>query len=332
MKGKVEIGMLALDIGAKKHATAVAFGTKRKDGEVENTPAALRKYLVECAAKCVTLRVIMEATGIYFLDVALLATELGAEVMVINPKAAHHFAKALSSRSKTDAIDARVLLAYLERMPFQPWQRPAENLLALRQFGRHLSQLKAENTAVKNRLHALDSTATSPKLLRDDLKRASKSLDRRIEQISAAALKLVRADADLSARLDALDSIVGVAETSALTLLGEMLVMPQDMTSRSCVCHAGLDVRLHQSGTSVARPARLSKHGNKYLRHALYMPALTAITHDPHARAFYERLLARGKKKLQAIAAVMRKMLTAAWVLVRCPAEYDGAKLYAKMT
>ena len=58
---------------------------------------------------------------------------------------------------------------------------------------------------------------------------------------------------------------------------------------------------------------------------------MTAIVHDPHAKAFRDRLVARGKKKMQALAAVMRKLLTAAWALIRNPAPYDGAKLFATL-
>ncbi|WP_187775783.1 transposase [Luteimonas suaedae] len=105
-------------------------------------------------------------------------------------------------------------------------------------------------------------------------------------------------------------------------------MLPGDLSSRACVCHAGLDVRLHQSGTSVLQAPRISKHGNKYLRRALFLPALAAVQHDPHAKAFKQRLLARGKQKMQANVAVMRKLLTAAWALVRYPDVYDGAKLY----
>lgn len=123
---------------------------------------------------------------------------------------------------------------------------------------------------------------------------------------------------------------MGIAQVSAVALLAELMVLPKNLSSRACVCHAGLDVRLHQSGTSVAKPARISKHGNKHLRRTLFMPALSAIQHDPHARAFRQRLLDRGKKKMQANVAVMRKMLTAVWAIVRNPAEYDGSKLYAE--
>lgn len=328
-KVDLDLGLVAFDVGARKHAFAVAMGERCEHGELENTPEAVQRFFAARRAQCGRLRVLMEATGIYYLDLALLAVEAGAEVMVINPKAAHHFARAISQRSKTDALDARMLLTYLQRMPFRPWQPPNETVLALRQFGRHLGQLNEQRTVNKNRLHALASTRTSPQLLRDDLTAAIADLDRRIAQLGHQALALVRADARLAAQLDALDSIIGIGPATALPLLGELLVLPQDMNSRACVCHAGLDVRLHQSGTSVAAAPRLSKHGNKHLRRALYMPALTAIRHDPHARAFRDRLIARGKKKMQAIAAVMRKLLTAAWALLRKPATYDGSKLFA---
>ena len=326
----VELGLLAFDVGAKKHAFSSCFGKKRATGELSNKVPEMRRFIATQKAKCRRLRVILEATGVYYLDLALIAAEAGAEVMVINPKSAHHFAQAIGNRSKTDAIDADMLLVDLERMEFKPWQPPTAEALAIRQFGRHIVQLTDERTAAKNRLHALESMSESPMLLRDDLEQAIASLDSRIKRLSKEALALVRANEQVSKQFDALDSITGVAETSALPILGELLVLPTDMNSRACVCHAGLDVRAHQSGTSVNKQPRLSKHGNKHLRRALYMPAMTASTHDPHARAFKERLVAKGKKGIQAIAAIMRKLLTAAWALMRNPGTYDGELLFAK--
>lgn len=328
---KVDVGRVALDVGARKHAVAIRMGRKHETGELDNTPEAIARFLKTQDKRCGRLQVVMEATGIYYLDVALQMVEAGAEVMVVNPKAAHHFAQAMNQRNKTDALDADMLLAYLERMEFRPWQPPDAAVLALRQFGRHLGRLSEHRTRMKNQLHALVSTRTSPRILREDLESAVTDLDRRIERLSEEAMQRVQADAQLRSRFEALDSIVGVGPASALALLGELLVLPSDMNSRACVCHAGLDVRIHQSGTSVALAPRLSKHGNKHLRRALYMPAMAAIAHDPHARAFRDRLVGRGKKKMQALAAVMRKLLTAAWALVRNPAPYDGSKLFAAM-
>lgn len=327
----MRIGRIAFDIGASSHTFAAQLDDKVETGKIDNTPEAIGRVLQSRLKRCERLQVLMEGTGIYYLDLALQAAEAGAEVMVVNPKAAHHFAKAMSQRSKTDLLDAKMLLAYLQRMDFVPWTPPARIALELRQFGRHLLRLVEQQTRSKNQLHALRSTQTAPAELVEDLVEAIELLDRRIARLTAKAMERVHGDAEVLARFEALDSIKGVGEATAIALLAELLVLPREMNSRACVSHAGLDVRLRQSGTSVDAAPKLSKHGNRYLRRALYMPAMSAIAHDPHARAFRDRLIAKGKKPKQAIAAVMRKMLTAAWALVRNPDHYDGARLYAPL-
>lgn len=329
MADTVTPALLALDIGASKHAFALDYRGQGDAGEIRNDPADIRTFLAARLTSHGALRVLVEATGIYYLDLALIAAELGCEVMVVNPKAAHNFAKALQMRSKTDRLDALMLLEFLKRMPFVPWTPPRGAVLELRYYGRYLIQLTEDGTAARNRLHALTSAQISPKPLRADLRRAIAQLDRRIARVRKDAIALIQADTELQAAFNALTSFIGIADTSAVSLLSELMVLPRHLSSRACVCHAGLDVRLHQSGTSVAKAPHISKHGNKYLRRALFMPALSAIQHDPHAKAFRQRLLDRGKKKMQANVAVMRKLLTAAWALVRNPAQYDGSKLYS---
>lgn len=321
--------LLALDVGAKTHAFAWELAEHREAGSVDNTQAALRTFLTGLIRRAGGLRVLMEATGIYYLDVALMAAELGAEVSVVNPRATHNFSKAMQQRNKTDRLDAAMLLDFLKRMPFSAWTPPRKALLELRCYGRYLVQLTKEKVAATNRLHALSSTQASPAYLRADLKRFIASLQRRIDRIRMHALALIKTDAPLKASFDALISIVGVADTSAVSLLSELMVLPPTMSSRACVCHAGLDPQVFESGTSVHKAPRISRHGNKYLRAALYYPALAASEHDPLAFAFKQRLLDRGKKPMQAIVAIMRKLLTAAWVIVRHPQHYDASKLYS---
>lgn len=331
MNSSIEYTYVALDIGARSHAFACEYQGRRSTGTVANDPTALRAFLAAQHRGRGTLRVLMEATGLYYLDVALLASELGAEVSVINPRVAHHFAQVWQQRSKTDRLDALVLLECLKRLPFTAWTAPPKNLLALRAYGRYLVQLTEERIAARNRLHALDSTRSSPAPLRADLRRFIASLDRRIARLRAQALALIEADPELQPRFHALDSIIGVAGNSAVSLLGELLLLPRSLNARACVCHAGLDPRLFDSGTSVHKAPRISRRGNRYLRRALFYPALAASRHDPYARAFKQRLLAHGKKKMQANVALMRKLLTAAWIIVRDPQPYDPTKLYATL-
>lgn len=323
-----DLGWLALDIGAKAHTWAADIGGCRETGKVDNAPAELHALLTSYIRRVKRLRVLVEATGIYYLDVALLAHELGAEVMVVNPRVAHHFAKALNQRNKTDKLDAKMLLECLKRMPFKAWEPPRESWLQLRSYGRFLVQLTEAGVAARNRLHALSSTQSSPAFLRTELKRMIASNDQRITRVRAKALALIRTDPYLQKRFVALVTIKGVAETAAVSLLSELVTLPLTLTSRACTCHAGLDPRVFESGTSVHKAPRISRQGNKYLRRALFHPALSAATHDPGAKAFKQRLLDRGKKKMQANVAIMRKLLTAAWAIMKDPKPYDTTLLY----
>jgi transposase len=320
---------LAFDIGATSHQFVLDRSGCVEEGNLANEMAAMQRFLQALHSGKPQVRIIMEATGIYFLDLALLAHSLGAEVRVVNPKAAHNFAKALGQRSKTDTLDARMLLEMLRRLPLEPWQPPAREHLQLRQIGRYLVQISDECTAAKNRLHALESTRETPRFLRDDLRRSIRSMEKRMERIRTEAIALIKRSESLLLSFNALTSMIGMADKSTVSVLGELCVLPTSLSGRACTSHAGLDVRLHQSGTSVNKPGRISKHGNKYLRRALYMPALTAGIHDPAAAAFKQRLQAAGKKPLQINTAIMRKMLTAAWAIVKNPRPYDGGKLYA---
>ncbi|MGS1120571.1 IS110 family transposase [Rhodanobacter sp. UC4436_H3] len=331
MTSSLDTAWLALDIGAKSHAWASEIAGEREQGTVDNTAPALLTFLKGRLRHGMTLRVLVEATGVYYLDVALQAQQLGAEVMVINPRVAHHFAQALNQRNKTDRLDAKMLLECLQRMPFLAWVAPSEAHLQLRSYGRFLVQLTEANTANKNRLHALQSVKGSPRLLRDELKRMIASTDKRIARIRTHAIALIREEPHLNACFKALCSFTGIADVSAVALLSELITLPPTLSSRACVSHAGLDPRVFESGTSVHKAPRISRHGNKYLRRALFLPAMSATVHDPRAKAFKERLVARGKKPLQATTAVMRKMLTAAWAVMKNPALYDSALLYADL-
>jgi transposase len=119
----------------------------------------------------------------------------------------------------------------------------------------------------------------------------------------------------------------GIGETSALQILGELAVLPDTLDARQWVAFAGLDPLQFTSGNSVEKKPRISRGGSRHLRRALYMPALVAIRHEPHLRAFYQRLLARGKAPLQAVVAVMRKLLHAFFAMFRSDHSYDGSKL-----
>jgi transposase len=273
------------------------------------------------------VRVCLEATGVYSLDLALaLHAASGIEVAVLNPKVVNRFAATLC-RSKTDPADAQVLAEYARRMPFQPWHAPRTAALELRTITRHIASLTQQHTRQSNRLHAASASTTGSSCVRQDLQRSLRDLKRRTDKMRRAARALLEQDEELRPRFALLLSMPGIAEISALHLLGELAVLAPHLTVRQWVAHSGLDPAHHQSGTSVLKRSRISRAGNRYLRRALYMPALVAAHHDPHLHAFYQALVTRHKAKMQAIIAVARKMLHAIFGMFRWQSPYVGSRL-----
>ena len=286
--------------------------------------------LIQWLSKSATaVQVCIEATGLYSLDLALaLHRAEGIEVMVANPRAIADFAKALLQRSKTDQLDAEVMLEFARRMPFVAWQPPSSPQLDLRALMRRITGLKLVSQQEKNRLHSVSQSAEITPLVRKDIQSHLVQLERHIEKLEHQAETIVQADRELARQFCHLVSVRGIARVSALHLLAELVVLAPDMTARQWVAHAGLDPRHHESGTSVHKPTRISRAGNRYLRSALFMPALVATQHDPNIRAFYQKLVDRGKTKMQAIVAVMRKLLHALHGMLRTDSDFVGEKSF----
>jgi len=307
----------------------------RRRGELEplrrftNTPEGREMVLRHLREAGRVVRACMESSGLYGLDLALLLSAAkGIEVRVANPRAVRHFALALMKRSKSDPVDAGVLEQFAARMPFQAWQRPSPRALSLHALARRLHELVEIETAEKNRQHAAEISDATPAAVRRDLARSLRAQQRAIQRLTRHARQLIAQDPILSERFQLLDSIPGVGETSALQLLGELAVLAPDLDTRQWVAYAGLDPREYTSGSSVRKKPRISKAGNKHLRRSLYMPALVAVQHDPHLSAFYQHLLARGKFKMQALVAVMRKLLHAIHAMFKKHQLYDGSTLF----
>jgi transposase len=247
--------------------------------------------------------------------------------MVVNPRAARDFARASMQRSKTDTLDAAVLLEFVRRMPFQAWMPPSSEELELRTQARRLTSLTKTRTQEKNRRHATEYVGSQ--VVCHDIDLHVRYLDRRIIALEAKALDLIWRSPRLRKQLAHLTSVRGIGRSSAIRILGEICVLPKDMTPRQWVALAGLDPRILQSGVSLNAPARISRMGNRALRAALFLPALVATRYEPNVKAYYEKLLGRQKARLQAIVAVMRKLLHAIYGMLRTGTDFDGEKFYA---
>jgi transposase len=322
------VQLVGIDVSAKTLRICLQASTSAVESlELPNSAEGHRQLCRKLSQRSRRARVGLEATGLYSLDLALALTrQPRVEVMVINPRVVRDFARASLQRSKTDALDAQTLLEFVRRMPFQPWQPPAAEQVELRALARRMAALTVSCTQEKNRLHAASSTASLSATLRQDLEINIEHLERRIDWLLEQALELIDRCAPLKTAFELLTSVKGIADKSGVQVLAELAVLPQDMTARQWVAHAGIDPRHQESGTSLHRPARISRTGNRYLRAALYMPALVAIQRDRHVKAFYDQLVARGKAPMQANVAVMRKLLHALHAMLRAGTRFESHK------
>ncbi len=322
---------VGIDVSSKELVVVVSVeGKVRKAKTFENT-AAGHQGIIQLLSKLKGgSRACLEAAGVYHFDVAVaLSRAEGIEVMVINPKIAHNFAKVLMKRGKTDAVDAEILVVYCEKMPFETRQRPTDENIALRAMARRIAALTKLKTQTKNQLHALKASQDTPGFVVGQTEELIDVLEKQIQAHRDSALELIGQHAKLAQAFALITTIKGIAEAAAVQMLGELMVLPPDMTAKQWVAYAGLDPRLFESGSSVPKKPRISKAGNKYIRQALYMPALVAVGHEPNIKGYYLHLIEdNGLKKMQALCAVMRKLLHAIHGMLKVNKKFDGVRFY----
>lgn len=321
--------VVGIDVSAKTLQIALlGVDGQVTDMEFPNTATGHANLVEKLTKKGRSARVCLEATGTYSLDIAIALTgHTRIAVMVVNPKSARKFAEAQMRRAKTDRVDARSLLEYAQRMAFVPWQRPDSERLQLRTLARRITALKGEHVAEQNRLHAAEATQETPQAVLDDLATGLEQLEGRIDRLEAQALELIAASPKLTEAHRCITSIRGIADRSAIRILGELLLLDPEMSPREIVAHTGLDPRPHQSGAHDGR-RKISKVGNAYLRAALYMPAVAAVRLEPAVTEFHKRLVGCGKRPIVSLVAVMRKLLCAIWRMVQ-KGEVFKAELFS---
>jgi len=327
-----KLDVAGVEVSAKALVVALKSQGRMRSSEFPNTASGHRQVIGYLRCHSPRVRVCMESTGLYGLDLALaVQAEQGMEIMVANPRSVRHFGEAMMKRSKTDPLDAKLLAEYAERMPFQVWQPPSLPARQLCAIARAIHQLTEISTMQKNQLHAAGSTQTTPKIIRTELRRNLAHQERAIERLLQEAIHLLQSDLLLQKRFQLLLGIRGIKELSAVQLLGELVLIPADCDVRQWVAYAGLDPRQYRSGDSVERKVRISKAGNRHLRRALFMPALVAVRHNPHFRTFYRQLLAKGKLKMVALVAVMRKLLHGIYGIFKSQQPFDATKLFPSL-
>jgi transposase len=261
----------------------------------------------------------LEATSTYGESLSLFLHEAGQTVSLVNPAAIKAFAGSRLSRTKTDRVDAELIARFCQAQGPPVWTPLPAELRELQALVRRLESLIEMRVMEENRL----SSGIAVEIVRHSVEELLNHLNEQIKRTEKLIREHLNNHPRLKRQSELLDSIPGIAETTAALLLSEMTDIRQYRSARQVAAYAGLVPRERQSGTSVRGRTRLSKIGNARLRRALYFPAITALRCSPFFQAWAEGLLKRGKSKMSVICAVMRKLIHLAYGVLKNGKAFD---------
>lgn len=295
-----------------------------KSRSFENTPCGfseMRKWVDRKGYSCNENWYVMEATGVYYENLAYWLLERVQNVSVILPNKVNHYAKTLEVKTKTDSVDARTLSKMGLERKMKKWSVPSKMMREVRFLTRELRETKAKLVVAKNQLHAKNHSHACSKSTLRRLKKQIRLLENQVIEIEAELRVLVMQDTRLSDKIEKLESIPGVSFMTIICILGETNAFALFTSSKQLVSYAGLDIRHKQSGMKVGK-SKITKQGNSFIRAALYMPALCSSVHNPNMKAFYARINKNKPSKKIGITAVARKLLVLMYTLWKNDTEY----------
>lgn len=269
------------------------------------------------------LQLLMEATGVYYEELAYFLHAKGYPLTVLLPNKTAAFARSLSYKSKTDSIDAKMLAQMSIERDLPRWVPLSEGMLTIKHLCRERAEIVDTQVVFKNRLHAKKHAYHS---LKSSLQRTNKAqalLKKQISDIEIALHKAVNEDEILRQKVQNACSIPGVGFITVANILAETNAFALFKNKAQLVSYAGYDVVQNTSGTSLDSPTKISKKGNHRIRKALHFPALVAVKSDPNMKSLFHRAFDKTKIKMKAYVAVQRKLLVLIYATFKSNQPYD---------
>lgn len=307
---------IGIDVGQEELWAAIADKKARMFQHNKNGIKQMMKWIEKYSNECL-LHFCMEATGVYSYSLAThLHKYTDSNISIVNPAQISSFAKAQLRRTKTDSVDAQVILNFVSTQKTQLWIPEPVSLRKLYHLVTLADTLKEDIRGWGNRCHSSKYIDDLPKEVSKSQKAVIRNLNNQLKKTEESIKQLCQQNKQLKQQIDLLCSIPGVAQHSATRLLAYGKTTLMTHSQKELTAHAGLAPSHKLSGISVRGRSSIAKMGNKRLRKALFMPSLVAIVHNPIIKKQYQNLLDKGKPKMLALVACMRKLLIMAQAIL----------------
>lgn len=275
----------------------------------------------------VAINYVMEATGVYHERLAYFLYQQQQMTSIILPNKLSNYFRTLSVKTITDKTASETIARFGLERKLDNWKPANPVFKKLRQLARERDQLVQTRTMIKNQLHAEQSEAEPNNATINRFKKQILLFDKQEQEIKLELAATVKQNESIKRKVEIITSIPGVGALTAVNVLAETNGFELIRNKKQLASYAGLDVVEKQSGTSVRGKSRISKKGNRFLRKAMHLPALSAIRYDDRFKAIFARLVSKNGIKMKAVTAVQRKLLELIYIIDKTGKKYESKYL-----
>jgi transposase len=316
MMAQNDLVVVGIDVAKDKVDACIRALTLRQT--YPSTTQGQRKLVVWLRKHHVS-KAVMEASGGYERAWAKVLREAGIDVRIVDPKRVRSFAQSAGRLAKNDAIDAEMIAWFAETFGDAPSQRHD----AAREELQALVKARLGLVNLRMRLEG-QSEHAAPRLVQKAHACILKSLANEIAKLEAAISAKVKSSPDLTERAEIIESVPGLGETSATNLVAGMPELGQVSDK---IVAALIGVAPYDDDSGKRRGERHVKAGRRWVRNAIYMPCVGAATlNNPVLKAYYQRLLAKGKQPKVALIACMRKLIVILNTMLARQQKWDPSR------
>ena len=261
----------------------------------------------------------MESTGCYSESAAEFFHNLKVRVSVVNPLRIKAFRSSRLLRQKTDTSDARVIAEFCRMHNPSSWTPRSPEAKAIHEINRRIESLKIE----LNRSSNSPEKRNLPEIVLESIKSEIGFLNQQIDELEQEAKKIINNNEDFKQKFKRLISIKGVGEKTAFAVLTDIPKVSNFEKSGQFTAFVGVTPSHFESGTSIKGKSHISEIGSKNIRKNLYMSAINVKNHNPYFQKFVQKLQRKGKPPKVIICAVMRKLLSIFFGMLKNHADSD---------
>lgn len=293
------LNKIGVDVSKRKLDIAIS---DKKFVTIDNHESAFQEFLNTLTLPINKIHFILEATGGYESKFADFLLNKNIAVSIVNPKRVRDYAKAMGKLAKNDRIDAHVIRDFAKVVQPLLINKKTPQEQKLRNLVKRRRQLVKHQTTEKVYLET-----TTEKIALDSISKILAQLEKQIRSIDNKIQSLMDKDSNYREKKSMIVEVDGLGEQSAATLLANLPELGT-LNNKQIAALVGVAPFCNDSGERKGK--KMIWGGRKQIRTALYMPMLSAIRYNKPIKAFYDRLIKKGKIRKVAVIACMRKLLT----------------------